>query len=355
MSSYIKVDGSLFVQATEGGDSTQSIPMEIYTDYSEDPTNTDFRQLKFPGFTYMGVSNVGSYFYISKPSITNVTKSFIITANSNVGIGTIEPTHILHVEGEALIRNSLYTTTSANISANIHTSNVVIGDGKLVVGINPNHRIPAGTIALWENASTIPAGWSKFQPDSFGTRFIRGSATTGSTGGTSNVSINSSNFPTHNHTVNNANFANTTHTHVVNADMANSNATHGHTLSVNTTSANHTHDITDRNRKFGTGNNYNITAYRIEPSGWKNSYAYTPELVRFPDSSTADAHSHAFTSGTIANSQMTHQHSITPVPNSSVKSWTHASPSVNLGNTGTNITSQDIIPKYKSYVFIVKQ
>ena len=113
MSSHINIEGSLFIQDTEDGKTSNNIPFEIYSDYSADPINTYFRQLQFSNVTsvsmYMGVSNVGSYFYISEPSasITDQSNTFIITSIGNVGIGKTNPSDSLHVEGETKVSGSL--------------------------------------------------------------------------------------------------------------------------------------------------------------------------------------------------------------------------------------------------------
>ena len=358
MSSYISVEGSLYAQDTEDGYTSNNIPFEIYSDYSSDPTNTYFRQLQFSnvasGSTYMGVSNVGSYFYISEPSASAMSEqsnTFIITLDGNVGIGITNPTHGLHVEGKLLARGSIGGFTSATVSDNIHTSNVVIGDGKLVVGGNPNHRIPTGTIALWESKSNIPSGWSLF--DAIGTSFVRGSTTTGSTSGANTVTFNNTHFPKHNHTTNTSSkYTDTGHNHSSPYSIDNTNAIHSHNISynvVNSTYTNHNHFVKDH------GNNSVNNLYETNFGGnVKRFYNSNTNFTR--NLSTYD-HRHNIgppNNSAIAQNAAAHTHNVNTTVNNTSR-WYHAAYNTSNTNGVTNNNNYNIIPKYASYVFIIKQ
>lgn len=358
MSSRVSVKGSLYVQDTEDGYWSNNIPFEIYSDYSSDPTNTYFRQLQFSNVSnvYMGISNVGSYFYVSAPSnnvMTEQSNTFIVTSGGNVGIGKTDPADRLHVEGETLVRGSIGNFTSATVSDNIHTSNVVIGDGKLVVGVNPNHRIPTGTIALWENSteSTIPKGWTLF--DAIGTNFVRGDNVPKQELGSDSVTFNNTHFPKHNHTTNtSSNYTNTGHTHNSPVSIENTDANHSHNISYTVDEApysGHHHIVRDY------GNNSVNNLYEAYTGGgnvkrFKNSNA---NFTRVLDTSN---HRHGIgppNNSTIAQNAATHTHTV----NTTLKTtlWLHAAYNISNTNGVATDNKYNIIPKHKSYVFIIKQ
>ena len=361
MSSRISVKGSLYAQDTENGKTTDNIPFEIYSDYSTNPTNTYFRQLHFSNVSnvYMGISNVGSYFYVSAPSnnvMTEQSNTFIVTSGGNVGIGKTDPSDDLHVEGKALVRESANVSMSASVSDNIHASNFVIGDGDIVVGVNANHRIPSGTIALWENKSTIPDGWSPY--NAIGSSFVRGSTNIGTTGGAAGINITKNNFPVHNHNVsNNANYGKA-HAHSISANIIASNAPHSHTINVTTNNTGaHTHTTTDRDKRY-TYNFFNFTfygvaAYRLEyPYKNWNPVAYNNEGFN-RNMNTSASHSHDYRIlNNIPATNFNHSHVVNVSNNTNVNSWSHGSV-VATSPTGTD-DEFSLIPSYKSYVFIIK-
>jgi len=354
MSSRVSVKGSLYVQDTEGGLTTDNIPFEIYSDYSVADPATYFRQLHFSNI-YMGISNVGTYFYISEPSTSAMSEqsnTFIITSDGNVGIGKTDPADRLHVEGETLVRGSIGNFTSATVSDNIHTSNVVIGDGKLVVGVNPNHRIPKGTIALWENSteSTIPKGWSLYS--AIGTRFVRGGNTPEQESGSDSVTLVEDNFLSHTHTTNNVTYApDSTHNHDTSSTVTGGGGNHSHAINYNVEDASytgHTHFLLEvqsqQGNVFYTINNFNTTSrYRNKTQTFTSSTGYTSHNhnVGSPNKalgSTNISHTHNVAGLTFGNS-----------------GWIHAKSSTNKTYNSTNSNNYTIIPKHKSYVFIIKQ
>lgn len=357
MSKHISVKGSLYVQDTEDGQTSNNIPFEIYSDYSADPINTYFRQLQFSnvtsGSTYMGVSNVGAYFYISEPSasITEQSNTFIITSGGNIGIGKTDPSDRLHVEGGTLVSGSAGNFTSATVSDNIHASNVRIDDGKLVVTGNQNPRIPSGTIALWENSSIIPNGWILY--DDIENRFVRGSTNIGLTSGNSNVTLGNTNFPLHAHTTNsNSNYAASgdhSHNRTFNIDTIIGN--HSHTIGYNVTNSRYTdhwHFAQDY------GNNSVNNLYELVSGGTsRRFYNSTANFTR--DLGNHD-HKHNIgppNNSTTGNAQGNHSHTFNMNINNS--RWYHAAYNTTSTNNVPSSNKYDIIPKYKSYVFIIKQ
>ena len=371
MSSHINIEGSLFIQDTEDGKTSNNIPFEIYSDYSADPINTYFRQLQFSNVTsgsmYMGVSNVGSYFYISEPSasITEQSNTFIITSIGNVGIGKTNPSDSLHVEGETKVSGSLNAEGDL-ITTNVYTSNVTFGN--LVVGGNAYHRIPAGTVALWSNVSNIPAGWAPLSSvlNNLSTRFVRGATTgIGGTSGDNTVDIELDNFPSHTHNINVSNFATGSHGHSLNTNIASTgNNKHKHSVSFATDySGVHIHERFDYDAYVPSAGYNSKTAYYLEDNApWRpDAYSINTKTKSF---TSYDYHSHSlpYPSGNLNSAAANHAHTIVS-PSTNIKleatGWTHGSngsTAIAGGNTiETNNSSTSIIPEYKSYVFIVKQ
>lgn len=353
MSSHISVKGSLYAQDIENGKTSNNIPFEIYSDYSVDDPATYFRQLHFSnvysGSTFMGISNVGTYFYMSAPStgaMTEQSNTFIVTSGGNVGIGKTDPSDRLHVEGNALVRGSSANVASASVSDNIYASNVMMGDGNLVVDGNANHRIPSGTIALWEDStpSTIPDGWVLF--NALGTRFIRGSTSTGAFGGANTVNITISNVESHSHNVNSKSWGGN-HSHDSHDMYTNTSAVNHSHLGLGylgTKYDTHTHDFIERantyaNKNFAVGNSSN---HHNTTNFFKNTQS--------------KGHTHSISNNSIPNvlnSSMNHNHNYNST-NFNSASWTHTENSYETSSTGNNINAMPIIPPYKSYVFIIK-
>lgn len=363
MSSHINIEGSLFIQDTEDGQTNNNIPFEIYSDYSANPTNTYFRQLQFSnvtsGSTYMGVSNVGSYFYISEPSrspMSAQSDTFIITSAGNVGIGNTNPLVPLHVEGETKVSGSLNVVGDL-ITTNVYTSNLTFGN--LVVGGNPNHKIPKGTIALWENSSltTIPKGWTRF--DAIGTSFVRGATSNiGETGGSNTVNIGIDNFPTHIHNTNNRTFSTGSHGHGISTVIGSSgNQSHDHSISSSVgAGGEHYHNTPDAD-PYEPGTAYTSkTGYWLPDNQNFRPVAYNTESSNETTSVHGHSHSFSFQNGKNLNINITsHSHQIVTPEDTFLEEsgWTHIT-NGDTSSVGGN-TNASIIPRYKSYVFIIKQ
>ena len=354
MSSHISVEGSLYVQDTENGKTSNNIPFEIYSDYSVDDPATYFRQLHlsnvYSGSTFLGISNVGTYFYMSAPStdpMTEQSNTFIMTSDGNVGIGKTDPSDRLHVEGNALVRGSLANVASVSVSSSIHVSNVMIDDRKLVVDGNANHRIPSGTIALWEDSteSTIPDGWTLFS--AIGTRFVRGSTDIGSTSGNDSLTLENADFPKHNHNTDSVKYANGDHNHNFGITIGASNANHTHNIDVNINNAAYSHNHFLLN-PTGTEYMWNYTGFfRNDQNYYQNNANLNRQVNDHYHRHNFKGYGHAF--GDVAPN---HTHTINTT--FSNNAWSHPGSETTSTNNAPNSNEYSIIPPYKSYVFIIK-
>ena len=360
MSSRISVKGSLYVQDAEDGKNTNNIPFEIYSDYSGNPTNTYFRQLHISNVFYtsttsmfMGISNVGTYFYMSEPSegsgMTEQSNTFVMTTDGIIGIGKTNPhtADRLHVEGDVLVRGSAEYNKDASVSDNIYASNVMMGDQKLVVDGDTNHRIPSGTIALWEDASNIPNGWVLF--NALGTKFVRGSNTAGTFSGSNSVILGNVNFPKHTHTTNSVKYATNPHIHNNAFSVVAQNANHSHSVPISIDGANYSHQ-----HFFPNPGNTVLIKFTHFLSSY---YDYYSSSANYNHNSYGDniGHNHNYKNfgHALGNKTPGHGHNInTTIGNSG---WGH--PAINTANTNanTNDNTYATIPKYKSYVFIIKE
>ena len=368
MSSHINIEGPLFIQDTEDGRTSNNIPFEIYSDYSLDPTNTYFRQLNFSDSVYMGVSNVGSYFYISEPSVSAMSEqsnTFIITS-SGVGLGKTNPSDSLHVEGESKVSGTLNVVGDL-ITTNVYASSITFG--KLDVNGDANHRIPSGTVALWENVSNIPDGWKALFTtlNDLSTRFVRGGTSIiGATGGENTATIEISNFPSHSHNTSSNTFTIGDHNHDLNVSLGSTGeATHYHTSTlVFDYQGDHTHSRTDADPCYPNIPFNSKTAYYAQAAAGGRS-AYNTEASNHRTTNISNeisSHGHSFAypdSKNLLSEDVNHSHSINN-PNNTVKlnsaAWAHNNnndPTDGADDSGN--TNSSIIPQYKSYVFIVKE
>jgi len=361
MTSQLFIDGDLFVNSAEGGKTTNNVPVEIYSNFSSDP-ETFFRQLRISKTPYtvqterfanMGISNTGTSFYISKPMNTGVlesTKDLVITTNGYIGIGLTNPQCDLHVQGDINVNNVAATSITVG---NLTMTNITVDYDKVIVSPDAYpSRVPAGTIALWENSTqnTIPNGWALFN---MGDRFPRGIASGGTPGNTTNntnVSLNRNNFKSHTHGVNNAKYASGNHTHGTKTNINNtgSNTTHSHTYttSLSTNSYNHnTHSYGRRGNAARNWSRFNVfTQTSKNYRGWNNT-----ATRNFSNRN----HTHSATSGGTGSNTMSHNHSHSYTYSSS--SWTHNANNYTTVSNGTTNHTYPIIPKHINYVFIIKQ
>lgn len=365
MSSHINIEGPLFIQDTEDGRTSNNIPFEIYSDYSLNPKNTYFRQLNFSDSVYMGVSNVGSYFYISEPSVSAMSEqsnTFIITS-SGVGLGKTNPSDSLHVEGESKVSGTLNVVGDL-ITTNVYASSITFD--KLDVNGDANHRIPSGTVALWENVSNIPDGWKALFTtlNNLSTRFVRGGTSIiGATGGENTVTIEISNFPSHSHNTSSNTFTIGDHNHDLNVSMGSTgNSTHVHTSILGFDSQGlHIHERYEFDHCYPNLYFNTKTAYWAQGAS-SQPIAYNIDSWNRPCNTSSDSHVHSFAypdSKNLNSADVNHSHSINN-PNNTVKlnsaAWAHNDnndPTDGANDSGN--TNSSIIPQYKSYVFIVKE
>jgi len=232
-------------------------------------------------------------------------------------------------------------------------TNITVDYDKVIVSPDAYpSRVPAGTIALWENSTqnTIPNGWALFN---MGDRFPRGIASGGTPGNTTdntNVSLNVNNFKSHTHGVSDAKYASGNHTHGAKTNVLNVRDTpahsHTYTTSLSTNSYNH-----------------NTHSYGMRGNGARNVFRYnifsTAKNYRYWNSTTTRNfgninHTHSATSGGTASSNMNHYHDPGNYTYSS-SSWTHNTNNYTTGSNGTTNHTYPIIPKHINYVFIIKQ
>ena len=115
----LEVEGQVFVQAVEEGSSSQKVPFEVFSNYNGLPQLQNSRQLRLrvrPSNldsnvnVDMGIDNQDAgYFFISQPVVnqTNGAKeTFVITQGKRVGIGTTNPSSLIHAKtnGNNLLR-----------------------------------------------------------------------------------------------------------------------------------------------------------------------------------------------------------------------------------------------------------
>lgn len=359
MTSQLFIDGDLFVNSVEGGKTTSNVPVEIYSNFSSDP-ETFFRQFRISKTPYtdqterfanMGISNTGTYFYISKPMNTGVlesTKDLVITTDGYIGIGLTNPQTDLHVQGDINVNNVAATSIAVG---NLTMTNITVDYDKVIVSpdVHPS-RVPAGTIALWEDSSNIPAGWVPFD---MGDRFPRGIASGGTPGNTTDVvdvSLSVNSFKSHTHGVNNAKYASGTHTHgaKVNINNAASNTAHTHTFNCSASTNTYNHNT----HSYGqTGNGDRNVAQYI--GGTFNTKTYRAWNTTTTRNFSTHNHAHSTTTGLTSSSNMSHNHNFSSSYSNS--SWTHNAVNYTTGSSGTTNHTYPIIPKHTNYVFIIKQ
>lgn len=158
-------------------------------------------------------------------------------------------------------------------------------------------------------------------------RFLRGSKTAGSNGGSDKFTLETVNLPEHAHSLNH------NHKSITSSSDGNHSHTANHNHSASTNSAgNHAHNV---------GNNYGNSAGKI---GSKYSFKYSGNSSN-KVSSSSGSHSHTVTVDTKNLSTSTagsHSHTIT------IPSFTG-----NSGNVGSN-KSKTHIPKYIDVQYIIK-
>ena len=143
----LEVAGQVYVEAVEGGNTSQQVPLEVYSNYAGYDDRDSSRQIRLrvtPSAsptsninTDMGIEyNNGNYFFISAPvtdSINGNKSSFVIKSSGNIGIGTTNPNTKLHIIGPATVIGSI--TAAGNISTSAGgisvTGNITTTGGSL--------------------------------------------------------------------------------------------------------------------------------------------------------------------------------------------------------------------------------
>jgi hypothetical protein len=204
--------------------------------------------------------------------------------------------------------------------------------------------IASGIIIMW-SGSTIPDGW-KLCDGTNGTpnladRFIVAYSDSGdyssinNTGGSNNLSLSTSNLPSHSHTVSVGNES-SAHAHGDSYTSTNHGMTSpSHSHSINNGNSNHSHSVTTYQ------DDWNEECNCSRKPGWANdsTYGYTNHHATSPGGS----HSHS-----VQNNNASHPHSFSLGNNSA--NHTH---SVTVNNAGSS-TAIDNKPRYYKLAFIQK-
>src|SRR5210317_2155904 len=111
----LEIVGSSFFKDIEQGTLSTKVPVEIFSDYKSSPDAVwGSRMMRFRSQPYgeidvtrsyvsdIGIDAANNYFFLTSPQNSNIVGdkgSFVLTSDSNVGLGTTNPTVKLHVEG----------------------------------------------------------------------------------------------------------------------------------------------------------------------------------------------------------------------------------------------------------------
>jgi len=140
----LEIVGSSFFKDIEQGTLSTKVPLEIFSDYKSSPDAVwGSRMMRFRAQPYgeidvtksyvsdIGIDGANNYFFLTSPQNTSNLgdkKSFVLTSDSNVGLGTTNPTVKLHVEG------SYYGKDNMTIGGTYQGSKIRIGGGGQYTG-----------------------------------------------------------------------------------------------------------------------------------------------------------------------------------------------------------------------------
>ena len=140
----LEIVGSSFFKDIEQGTLSTKVPVEIFSDYKSSPDAVwGSRMMRFRAQPYgeidvtksyvsdIGIDGANNYFFLTSPQNTSNLgdkKSFVLTSDSNVGLGTTNPTVKLHVEG------SYYGKDNMTIGGTYQGSKIRIGGGGQYTG-----------------------------------------------------------------------------------------------------------------------------------------------------------------------------------------------------------------------------
>ena len=140
----LEIVGSSFFKDIEQGTLSTKVPLEIFSDYKSSPDAVwGSRMMRFRAQPYgeidvtksyvsdIGIDGANNYFFLTSPQNTSNLgdkRSFVLTSDSNVGLGTTNPTVKLHVEG------SYYGKDNMTIGGTYQGSKIRIGGGGQYTG-----------------------------------------------------------------------------------------------------------------------------------------------------------------------------------------------------------------------------
>ena len=140
----LEIVGSSFFKDIEQGTLSTKVPVEIFSDYKSSPDAVwGSRMMRFRSQPYgeidvtrsyvsdIGIDGANNYFFLTSPQNSNNVGdkgSFVLTSDSNVGLGTTSPVVKLHVEG------SYYGKDNMTIGGTYQGSKIRIGGGGQFVG-----------------------------------------------------------------------------------------------------------------------------------------------------------------------------------------------------------------------------
>ena len=305
-----------------------------------------------------------------------------VSSNNNVGIKTTTPQHPLDVNGVARASSFISTTTTGTAPLTVSSTTKVTNlNADLLNGQYASYyAVPIGCILLWYGSTgTIPSGWALCDGTLYGSvrtpdlrnRFVIGAGSTYSpdvTGGSSTVTLTTSNLPSHSHTGTTSNVAD--HTHSVSIASAGGH-THTHSLSA---AGGHNHTgTTDGGGSHvhqwhwtGTSSqSLDATTTGVTKGGSYDSGGTASPFISdpitgdyytsLPSYTGTNHHTHTYTTSSIAD----HTHTLTV---NAVSDHTHTLTQVSAGghshtftttNTGSG-TAVNTMPPYYALCYIMR-
>lgn len=245
-----KVQGNPLAIEAQGEDVGTQDVLSLYRSFSEDDPDWSFNLNPRVDPNDPNSNQPGLNF----KDRTGKSRLFIKSGNGNVGLGTIEPSAKLTIQGNndasllavvdttnehtkilevtpkngVSIKGSLHVDgdfMATNISSNINLDGTTASDAKIAtqkaVKAYVDNRLPKGLISMW-SGEEIPVGWALCDgtngtPNLSG-RFVVGFDkntgdynVTGKTGGANQVVLTSVQMPTHSHSGTTSNSGNHTH------------------------------------------------------------------------------------------------------------------------------------------------